>query len=161
MTTVQKLLALVVCVGACFAAAALGGYATSTSVQDWYPTLKKPAWNPPNSVFGPVWTVLYLAMGIAAWIVWTKAGFSAARMPLALFAVQLLLNMAWSFFFFAFRNPGAAFVELCVLWVAISATLAAFWRVSILAAGLLVPYLAWVTFAGVLNFTVWQLNKGG
>lgn len=159
MTLAQKLLALAACLVACFVVAALGGYATSTSVQDWYPTLKKPAWNPPNSVFGPVWTVLYASMGIAAWLVWTKAGFTAARLPLSLFAVQLVLNLAWSFFFFAFRNPGAAFAGLCVLWLAIVATLAAFWRVSALAGTLLLPYLGWVSFAGVLNYTVWQLNK--
>lgn len=159
MTPGQKFLALAVCLAACFVVAGIGGYATSTSVQDWYPTLKKPAWNPPNSVFGPVWTALYLGMGFAAWLVWTKAGFNAARLPLTLFVVQLVLNLAWSFFFFAFRNPGAAFVELCVLWLTIVATLVAFWRVSALAGVLLIPYLAWVSFAGVLNYTVWQLNK--
>ena len=143
---------------ACFTAAAIGGTATSRSVRDWYPTLTKPAWNPPAWLFGPVWTVLYIAMAVAAWLVWRKAGWGGARLALTLFIVQLTLNAAWSIIFFGLRNPGAAFVEVVVLWAAILGTLVLFWQVSVPAGMLFIPYLAWVSFATVLNFAIWRLN---
>ena len=143
---------------ASFTAAAIGGVATGQSVRDWYPTLAKPVWNPPAWLFGPVWTVLYIAMAVAAWLVWRPAGWAGARLALTLFMVQLALNAAWSIIFFGLRNPGAAFAEVVVLWAAIVGTLVLFWQVSVPAGMLFIPYLAWVSFAAVLNFTVWRLN---
>ena len=124
----------------------------------WYRQLRKPAWNPPNKVFGPVWTTLYLLMAIAAWLVWRKAGIAAAVIPLAFFVLQLVLNTAWSWLFFGRHTLGGAFLELLALWIAILITLVLFWRVVPLSGILLVPYLAWVSFAGVLNGTIWRLN---
>ena len=143
---------------ASFAAAAIGGTATSRAVRDWYPTLTKPAWNPPAWLFGPVWTVLYIAMAVAAWLVWRRAGWTGARWAVTLFMMQLTLNAAWSIIFFGLRNPGAAFAEVVVLWAAILGTLVLFWQVSVPAGILFIPYLAWVSFATVLNFAIWRLN---
>ena len=159
MSALRQVIGLVVFLAAVFAAAGVGSLFTARSVAEWYPALAKPSWTPPNAVFGPVWTVLYLLMAVAAWLVWRKAGgLGAARLPLALFAVQLALNAAWSVLFFGLRMPGLAFGELVVLWLAIAATLAAFRRVVPAAGLLLAPYLAWVTFAGALNFALWRLN---
>lgn len=143
----------------CFGAAAIGGMATATGVGDWYLTLTKPSWNPPGWVFGPVWSVLYLAMAVAAWWVYRKAGsLGKAAVPLAFFAVQLVLNVLWSFVFFAWQQPGWAFVEIVVLWGAILATMVTFFARSPVAGGLIVPYFAWVGFAAFLNWTIWRLN---
>lgn len=149
---------LVLFVTVCFAAAAIGGALTAQSVGGWYQTLAKPAWNPPDWVFGPVWTLLYFLMGVAAWLVWRRSGWTEARWALLLFGVQLALNVIWSGLFFAAQAPGWAFAELLVLWIAIAATLAAFARRSRVAAALMAPYLAWTTFAAALNFAIWRLN---
>lgn len=125
---------------------------------EWYAALAKPSWNPPNDVFGPVWTVLYILMGIAAWLVWRRVGFAGARVSLGLFLGQLVLNALWSYLFFGAQRPDLAFVEIAILWGAILATTIGFWRISVAAGILLLPYLAWVSFAGVLNFTLWRLN---
>jgi tryptophan-rich sensory protein len=142
----------------CSGAAGIGGAATSTSVSGWYQTLARPSWNPPDWVFGPVWTVLYFLMAIAAWLVWRRAGWPAARVPLAWFAVQLSLNVGWSIVFFGLRSPGAALAEILLLWLAIGATAISFARRSSVAAWLIVPYLAWTSFAVVLNAAIWRLN---
>ena len=147
-----------VLVFACFAAAMIGGAVTTPKIDNWYATLAKPSWNPPNWVFGPVWSALYLSMAIAAWLVWRQAGISGAKLPLALFAIQLALNVLWSCLFFGLESPGLAFFELLLLWAAIAATMVTFWQRSMIAGILFLPYLTWVTFAGVLNFTVWRLN---
>jgi tryptophan-rich sensory protein len=126
---------------------------------EWYLGLKKPAWNPPAWVFGPVWTTLYAMMAVAAWLVWQRGGFAAQRRSLLLFLVQLLLNAAWTPLFFGLHLPGIAFAELLMLWVAIAATLAVFLRSSRAAGLLLAPYLVWVSFASVLNFALWRLNS--
>ena len=139
----------------CFAAAALGGFFMPG---EWYASLEKPSWNPPGWVFGPVWTALYAVMAVAAWLVWRRGGFAAQRRPLLLFSVQITLNAAWTPLFFGLHRPGLAFAEIVLLWLAIAATLVVFARVSRPAAWLLVPYLAWVSFAAVLNFTLWRLN---
>jgi translocator protein len=125
---------------------------------EWYLALNKPAWQPPTWLFGPVWSTLYLMIGVAGWLVWKQGGFAYRRGPLTLFFVQLALNAAWSPLFFGLKQPGVAFAEIIVLWLAIAATIAAFWRVHRIAAALLVPYLAWVSFAAFLNWTLWQLN---
>jgi translocator protein len=125
---------------------------------EWYASLAKPAWNPPNAVFAPVWTVLYVFMGVAAWLVWRKAGFSGATVPLALFLLQLALNSLWSYLFFGLQQPMLAFFEIVVLWIAILATTLGFWKVTPAAGVLLVPYLCWVAFAAALNLQLWRLN---
>ena len=159
MTSVRGVVGLVVAIAIVFAAAAAGGTATSSSVGTWYAGLQKPSFNPPAWVFGPVWSVLYLTMAVAAWLVWLKRGFADAQLPLALFGLQLALNMAWSVLFFGLRSPGLGMADIVLLWLAIVATLVAFWRVSPTAGALLLPYLAWVSFAAVLNYSLWTLNR--
>lgn len=139
-----------------FSAAALGSLFMPDA---WYAGLNKPIWNPPGWVFGPVWTTLYSAMAVAAWLVWRRGGVAAQRRPLGLFCVQLTLNAAWTPLFFGMHRMGLAFTEMLLLCAAITATLIAFFRVSRPAGWLLVPYLAWVCFAAVLNFTLWRLNS--
>jgi tryptophan-rich sensory protein len=141
-----------------FAAAGIGSLFTTPAIPGWYESLRKPAWTPPNWLFGPVWTLLYLAMAAAAWLVWRERGFAGARLALALFFVQLTLNALWSILFFGMRRPGAALLEIALLWAAIFATMAAFWQVSRAAGWLFVPYLWWVTFAMFLNYAIWQDN---
>jgi tryptophan-rich sensory protein len=126
----------------------------------WYASLAKPSWNPPNAIFGPVWSVLYVLMGVAAWLVWRKAGFSNAGAALILFVVQLVLNALWSYLFFGLHRPDMAFLDIVALWVVILVVAALFWRVDRIAGGLMVPYVAWVTFASYLNFVLWRLNRG-
>ena len=140
----------------CFAAAALGGFFLPG---EWYAQLQKPSWNPPSWIFGPAWTALYIMMAIAAWLVWQRGGFATERLALGLFLLQLLFNAAWSPLFFGLRNPALAFVDIALLWLALLATLLIFWRRSRLAGALLIPYLAWVSFASALNFALWRLNS--
>jgi tryptophan-rich sensory protein len=137
----------------------LSGLATARGVSEWYPGLAKPPFNPPDWLFGPVWTVLYLMMGVAAWLVWRRAGEARVGMPLVLFTAQLLLNGLWSVLFFGLRSPGVAAAEILLLWVAIGLTIRAFRQVSVPAAVLLIPYWAWVSFAAVLNVSIWMLNR--
>jgi tryptophan-rich sensory protein len=141
-----------------FAAAGIGGWATAAAVRDWYPTLAKPSWNPPAAVFGPVWTVLYVCIAVAGFLAWRRVGLSGRPAATALFLTQLALNAAWSVLFFGLRQPGWAFAEVVLLWLAILATTVVFFRIAPWPGGLFVPYLAWVTFAAVLNFTIWRLN---
>ena len=140
-----------------FAAAAIGGIASSTSGA-FYRQLVRPGWAPPGWLFAPVWTVLYALMGVAAWLVWRVRGLRAARVALSLFVVQLVLNSLWTWLFFAWKQGALAFAEILVLWALIVSTTVAFWRARPLAGCLLIPYLAWVTFASVLTYTVWKLN---
>ncbi len=156
--TRREILALATCLATCFAAAAVGSVATSSSVGGWYRTLVKPPWTPPDWVFGPVWTLLYAAMGVAAWLVWRSTTAVRGR-ALALFGVQLALNAAWSWWFFGLRRIDWALVEILALWVAIALTIAAFARARPAAAWLMVPYLAWVSFAAVLNAALLRLNS--
>ena len=154
-TPTRRLLALVGWVLLCFAAASLGGI---FGPGDWYAALKKPAWNPPGWIFGPVWTALYTMMAVAAWLVWRQGGWGKQRQSLLVFLGQLALNALWTPLFFGLHRPGLAFAEIVLLWLAIVATLMLFWKVNRAAAWLLVPYLAWVSFAVSLNFTLWWLN---
>jgi len=142
----------------CFAVSGMGAIFTSRSVSEWYPVLQKPSWNPPAWVFGPVWTVLYLMMAIAAWMVWRRRGFREGAAALLIFAFQLALNAAWSPLFFGLRNPLAGLLDIIPLWAAILVTIAAFRKISPLAAALLIPYWLWVSFATALNFMIWRLN---
>ena len=140
-----------------FAASAVGARA-SISASSFYAELTQPTWAPPSWLFGPVWTTLFALMAIAAWLVWRDGGFVAHRNALVMFVAQLFLNALWSWLFFAWRQGGLAFAEVLVLWASILATLVLFWRAKPLAGLLLVPYLLWVSFAAVLNFTLWQNN---
>lgn len=124
----------------------------------WYAALVKPAWAPPSVIFAPVWSILYALMGIAAWLVWRRVGFSGAPLALGFFLFQLLLNGLWPFLFFGLHRPGAAFFEILVLWAFILSTLLAFWRIQHAAGALMLPYLCWVGFASLLNFYLWHLN---
>jgi tryptophan-rich sensory protein len=124
----------------------------------WYAGLTKPAWNPPPWVFGPAWTLLYALMAVAAWLVWRRGGFAVQRRPLTFYFVQLSLNAAWTPLFFGAQAIGAALIDIVALWIAIVLTLRSFRRVSAAAGWLFAPYLAWVTFATALNFTLWRLN---
>jgi translocator protein len=143
----------------CLLAGALGGWATSQSILDWYPTLNKPAWNPPPWIFAPVWTALYVLMAIAAWLVWKKdTRFSGVRVALLLFFAQLALNCLWPFLFFKFRSPAWALVEVVTLLIMVALTAWAFFTQSKRAGLLMLPYLAWASFATFLNFTIWRLN---
>lgn len=138
-------------------AGAISGIATRSSVGTWYQTLARPAWTPPDGVFGPVWTLLYASMGAALWLA-CRAKPEQSAAAVAVYAVQLALNMLWSVLFFGLRRPDLAFVEIVVLWLAIAATLAVFWRATPWAGVLLVPYLLWVSFALALNLALWRLN---
>ncbi|MFZ1987651.1 MAG: TspO/MBR family protein [Minisyncoccia bacterium] len=138
----------------------IGSVFTTPSIAGWYATLVKPALNPPAWVFGPVWTTLFALMGIAAFLVWEKGlGHRDVKIALGIFAGQLVLNTLWSIIFFGLHSPGGALVEIVfLLWLAILATIIAFYKISRPAAWLLVPYIAWVSFAAYLNFTIWLLN---
>jgi benzodiazapine receptor len=142
---------------AAFAAGAVGAVA-SVDAASFYAQLSKPSWAPPAWVFGPVWSALYVLMGIAAWLVWRSPGFKAV--PLGLFSVQLAANALWSWLFFAWHRGALAAIEVLVLLALIVATLAAFWRINRLGALLLVPYVLWVGFASALTWAVWRSNPG-
>ncbi len=155
----RSALVLLFFVVVCFAAAGLGSLATTAQVAPggWYDTLNKPFFTPPNWLFGPVWTILYLGMAVSGWLVWRKSGFGA-RTAMTLFFAQLALNTLWSILFFGLESPGLALVLIAILWTAILLTILAFRRISRPAALLLIPYLAWVTFATLLNAGIWFLN---
>ena len=151
----RAVLALVGWLALSFATASLGAFFLPG---EWYASLRKPAWNPPNWIFGPVWTALYTFMAIAAWLVWRRGGFRSQRVALSLYLLQLLVNAFWTPLFFGLKHPALGFVDIVLLWGALLATILAFWKAHRLAAWLLMPYLAWVTFAAALNFALWRLN---
>jgi tryptophan-rich sensory protein len=153
----RQIAGLVAWLGVSFVAAAVGGVAT-VRAGAFYTQLVRPEWAPPPNIFGPVWTTLYVLMGIAAWLVWRVGGFRAARKALTLFVVQLSANALWSWLFFAWQLGALAFAEIILLWGLVAATLVAFWRIRPLAGVLLVPYLLWVSFATALSYSIWQLN---
>ncbi len=150
-------LGLIGWVGVTVAAATLGGIASTRDVS-FYATLVQPAWAPPAWLFGPAWATLYVLMATSAWLVWRRFGFRDAGNALRLFVVQLALNALWTWLFFAWHQGGLALAELIVLWVMIVVMIAMFWKLDRVAGVLLVPYLCWVSFAGVLNFALWRLN---
>jgi len=140
-----------------FAASAIGAVA-SIQAKSFYSQLIRPDWAPPSGIFGPVWTILYALMGIAAWLVWCSGGFRHQQQALTLFLLQLAFNALWSWLFFAWHLGAMALADIAILWILIVATLFSFWRVRPLAGGLFIPYLLWVSFASVLNYSIWQLN---
>lgn len=151
-------IALAISLGAVVIASTLGGLASATSAED-YQRLQQPSWAPPSWVFGPVWTVLYTMMAVAAWLVWRSGPWSQTRPALTAYGVQLVLNAAWTPLFFGLGWRGIAFAELSALWLILVGTVVLFFRRSAVAGWLLIPYLAWSTFALCLNFAVWQLNS--
>jgi benzodiazapine receptor len=157
-----SLLLLIIAFLLCFSAAAVGSAATTPAITGWYANLVKPSFSPPNWLFGPVWTALYIFMAIALWRVWEskkKKNAKEKRRAVTYFYIQLVLNVLWSILFFALQSPALAFIEILVLWAAIYVTIKKFFKVSALAGWLLVPYILWVSFAAVLNFAVMLLNS--
>lgn len=151
---------LIVSLVAPLLAGGLGSIATASSIPTWYRALSKPAWNPPNWLFGPVWTFLYVLMGVALFLIWRQGWKTEGVRPaIILFAAQLVFNAGWSAVFFGLHSLGGGFVVLIILWLLIAATTVAFFGRSVTAGTLLLPYIAWVTFAGVLNATIWGLNR--
>lgn len=154
----RGVLALLVSLGLALGAGAIGGLATASSIPTWYAGLAKPDFNPPNGVFGPVWTTLYVLMAVAAWRVWRTPPDRRRSVALVLYGAQLVLNLLWSLVFFGLRQPGWALVDIAMLLAAVVATAVAFWRIDRPAGLMLAPYAAWVSFASVLNFEIWRLN---
>jgi translocator protein len=154
MSPVRKFLVAVLPV---VAAGVLGSVATTPNIPIWYANLAKPGFTPPNWLFGPVWTLLYAMIALSGWLVWRAVGWGRQLVP---YAVQLLLNAAWTPLFFGAGQRGTALVDIVALWIAIGATVLAFRKVSMPAVWLLVPYWLWVSFATALNFSIWQLNQG-
>jgi benzodiazapine receptor len=157
--SMKSFLGLAFALVACYGLAAAGRLFTADSVQDWYPTLAKPPWNPPAWVFAPVWTVLYGMMAIAAWLVWLQRRKKPITAPIILFAAQLVFNAGWSPLFFGLHRLDIAFADIVLLWLALAATVLLFLRRRVVAGLLLVPYLLWVSFAAALNFAIWRLNS--
>ena len=157
----NKYVKILIFVGTCLGVGYISGMATQSSVQTWFPTLIKPGFNPPPEVFFPVWTTLYIMMGIAAGLVWDKIEIqkSAVKSALTFFFLQLFLNALWSVLFFGLRNPLLALIEIVILWLMIYETYVKFGRISKVAGYLFIPYLLWVSFAAVLNGSIWWLNK--
>jgi tryptophan-rich sensory protein len=152
-------LKLIIAIAIPLAVGGISGFFTVTGVESWYQTINKPSWNPPGWIFGPVWTTLYAMMGIALFLIWkSDSSDMLKKTAIALFAVQLILNFFWSFIFFDQHQIGWALVEIIVMWVFILLTIFAFGNVSKLAAWLLVPYISWVSFATILNYTIWKMN---
>lgn len=156
----MNIIKLLICIAICLFVGGLGGFATSGEVTTWYLTIQKPTWNPPSWVFGPVWTMLYVLMGVALYWVWQAENVSKQdkQNAITIFIIQLIFNCLWSFIFFKWHAIGWALVEIILLWSAIIATIFFFHKVKKLAAWILLPYLAWVSFATFLNFTIWSLN---
>lgn len=151
---------LIVSIIICQLAGLIGGLFTSQAIPSWYRALNKPGFTPPNWLFGPVWTLLYLFMGISLYLVWkSDAVGNAKTLAMVFFFIQLGLNVLWSFLFFFLKNPLAGFIEIIVLWIFILITILLFYPLSKTGSLLLIPYIMWVTFASVLNYCLWHLNK--
>ena len=138
---------------------AIAGMFTSQSVPEWYATLNRPSFNPPNWIFGPVWTTLYILMGISFFLIWKQEASKARNRAVLIFLLQLLLNFAWSFIFFYFNMIGLALVEIVLLWISIVLMLVVFYKIKPIASYINIPYLLWVTFATVLNASYYFLNR--
>jgi translocator protein len=142
----------------CFGVGIIAGLITFTNIDIWYRTLNKPSWTPPNTVFGPVWNVIYMLTAIAGWMVWARLGFARLRMEAVLFLVQLALNPLWPYVFFRMHRSDLSLLVAILLWITVAAMAALFWRVRKMAGYLLLPYLGWLAFAIALNFAVWRMN---
>lgn len=158
MNKISKILVVVV---TCLVIGYFSGIVTQSAIKTWYPTLIKPSFNPPNWIFAPVWSMLYIMMGVAAGLVWgiIEEEKEVVKNALVFFAIQLGLNALWSFLFFGLKNPMLAGIEIVVLWLMIYETYTKFIKINKLAGYLLIPYLLWVSFAMVLNGSIWWLNR--
>ncbi len=152
-------ISLLACVGGVLLIGTISGLANAGSINGWFSTLNKPSFNPPNYLFGPVWTTLYILMGISLYLILQSPRTDSRNTALIIFAFQMVLNFSWSFLFFYFKWPGIAFMEIIVMWIAIIMMILTFYRISNTAAYLQIPYLMWVSFASILNGTIWYLNK--
>jgi len=150
--------ALLICILIPLAIGGFAGFATASGISEWYITLNKPSFNPPNSLFAPVWTILYLLMGISLFLIWKSPRGTDRSNALIVFTLQLTLNFIWSFLFFRFELPGWALVEIVMMWISILTMIILFGRVRKAAAYLQIPYLLWVSFATILNASIWHLN---
>jgi tryptophan-rich sensory protein len=156
----SKAVKIIVAVIVCLLVGYASGMATQSSIETWYPTLIKPVFNPPNWIFAPVWTLLYIMMGIAAGLVWTSEfEQKTVKKALGFFAIQLGLNALWSYLFFGLHNPLLALIEIVLLWLMIFETYNQFKKIDKVSGFLMIPYLAWVSFATILNASIWWLNK--
>ena len=150
---------LTISILACLILGGLSGISTTSAITGWYSTLIKPSFNPPNWIFGPVWTLLYILMGISFALIWNKGiEKKEIKNALGIFVFQFLLNLVWSFLFFGMQNPAIAFIDIVILWLAIILTVKKFLPIDKAAAYLLIPYLLWVSFASLLNISIWYLN---
>jgi len=158
MNKITRILAVVV---TCLVVGYFSGMVTKSSIETWYPTLVKPSFNPPNWIFAPVWSMLYVMMGVAAGLIWSRIDFEkeAVKNALIFFAIQLALNALWSYLFFGLRNPMLAGIEIVLLWLMIYETYIKFEKINKIAGYLFIPYLLWVSFAMVLNMGIWWLNR--
>lgn len=155
----NRYLALLGFLAAAFIAGGIGSAATFENVRTWYPALNKPSWTPPNWLFGPVWSCLYVAMAVAAWRVWRRREEASAQTDLALYAGQIGLNLLWSILFFGLRNPGLGLIDITLLWTLLFTMQVRFFRADLVAGWLWLPYLLWVSFATALNAAIWWLNR--
>lgn len=158
MKTIRLIALFIICLLVPLAIGGISGYATASGVHDWYLTLHKPSFNPPNYLFGPVWTALYLLMGISLFIVWKSPAGLERRRGVIIFAIQITLNFLWSFLFFKFNLVSVALLDIVLIWVSILLMIILFSRISKVAAWLQIPYLLWVSFATILNGAIWMLN---
>ncbi len=154
----RSVVVLLAFVAVCLGVSSIGAAITYSSIDTWYPSLAKPAFTPPDRLFAPVWTALYLMMAVAAWRIWSHGSRPEVNVALACFGVQLTLNLLWTVLFFGLRSPGTALVEIVILLIAILVTVIAFYRVDRVAGLLMVPYLAWTAFAADLVLGIWRLN---
>jgi translocator protein len=155
----KKTLVLIACIIGCIVIGSLPSVISTDALRTWYPNISKPSWNPPNYLFGPVWSILFTMMGIALWqIIYSE--HALRKHALTVFVIQFALNLIWTILFFAMQSPGLAFIEIIIFWMSILYTIILFMRIKKSAGLLLVPYACWVGFAAVLNCTIWWLNKG-
>ncbi|MFC1669961.1 TspO/MBR family protein [Spirochaetota bacterium] len=156
---IKKALPVIISILICLAAGMIGSVFTAQSVKGWYLTINKPVFNPPGWLFGPVWTILYILMGIALYLIWKSPKDTKNRTTaLTFFLINLVLNTMWSLLFFGLQNPFLAFIEIIIIWITLALSIFYFYRISKTAAYLLIPYIAWSSFAAVLNFYLWRLN---
>jgi translocator protein len=154
----KKAIQLILCILVPLLIGAISGYYTSTSITTWYVTLNKPSFNPPNYLFGPVWTTLYILMGISFYIILNKAEANIKPKLILIFCIQLILNFLWSFIFFKFQNLGLACIEISIMWLSILTMIILFYKTSKVASLMNIPYLLWVSFASVLTVSIYALN---
>lgn len=154
----NKYFKLALCITLPLLVGGISGFATANSINDWYLHINKPSFNPPNYLFGPVWTTLYILMGISFYMILQKASHEIRKKAVNIFSIQLLLNFCWSFIFFNFQLPGFAFIEIIMMWISILMMIINFYKINKTAALLQIPYLMWVSFASILNGSIWYLN---